>query len=599
MQVKLTLDQIQEQRRFLLVVALLVTVFALLSLWGTPFLYDRANSGRYLLKVIQAADPALFPQDSVVESLQRFNSLFYNVLAAAFRVTGTPPAQLETVMYGLYIGYQFALFLTLFIFVRRFSDNLWLFIFVAAWAVHQKGAPVGGNSFFAPQLTHASIAFLLGLLALWALLNHKHFGYWVFSGVAILVHSLIGLHLVLITAPVYWYMRRRFTWETLVGGAIFATSVFLYLLYMAPPAMSPEEAMLFLQTKGDMYHISPFDQSWLEWLRAVTVLGLALLAYYTFLRDSEPAGLLTRFVVWGTIMAVLLGMIAVVFEPLRLVQMQPMRLFLWVWFFAQILLIFATVRAFGQGSPAAPLLLGVLLMDIVVSLWILAFIAFGLVYLILSTAAAYYRSSLLPAIDTGARWSVLLLLLGILGGRIMAHLFNLQVDTLLNPAPLILGGLLVMLIPSEVRPGRWQPILLGMMLVVALLSASLYRHNYYAARVDSDWERVQLWSREHTIPQDRFLTTPGTEGNFRTKAFRTTVSEPMSALCWVDPLVCRDNGRMVAQVNTARQDEVWHVATLAELAAQWHVQYILVAGPYDAHIEPIFQSGHYAIFRVP
>jgi hypothetical protein len=131
-----------------LLFVLLVGIFALVSVWGTPFLYDRGGSGRYLLEVIQAADPELFPQDSVVDSLRRFDSLFYNALAFSFQIAHAPPTLIEPVMRALYIIYQFVLFFALFLLGRKMTQNPWFLVLIGAWAAHQKQFQVGGNGLF-------------------------------------------------------------------------------------------------------------------------------------------------------------------------------------------------------------------------------------------------------------------------------------------------------------------------------------------------------------------------------------------------------------------------------------------------------------------
>ena len=54
--------------------ALLIAGFTLLALVGMLFDFDGGNSGRYVLSVLQAADPELFVGDVVVASLARFNT---------------------------------------------------------------------------------------------------------------------------------------------------------------------------------------------------------------------------------------------------------------------------------------------------------------------------------------------------------------------------------------------------------------------------------------------------------------------------------------------------------------------------------------------
>jgi hypothetical protein len=172
--------------------------------------------------------------------------------------------------------------------------------------------------------------------------------------------------------------------------------------------------------------------------------------------------------------------------------------------------------------------------------------------------------------------------------------------TLLDIPPLLLVAVLVIL-AFRIPIGESRQILLvATLLIVSLFSVSQYRHDYYGpSRVDPGWFEVQEWSRQHTDKTDTFITVPNAGGNFRTRSFRTTLSEPMSALCWVDPLECRRNAEMVEQVEQSRVNGRWNVADLVTLAGEWNSRYILVADEYNSNFEPVFAIGRYTVFQVP
>lgn len=573
--------------------------FALISLWGTPFRYDEANSGRYLLEVIQASDPELFAGDTVVQSLQRFESVFYDILALLVDSGEIEPAQIEPLMHALYGLHKITLFLIIFLFARQFSKHIAFFVLLAAWAAHQKAVPVGGNTLFTPQLIHTSIAVSLGILALTSLFSKREIWFWVLVGLAVLTHAIIGFQHFLIVAPVYLWHKRQLTFTDLVGIAFFSVCALVYLIFMTPPPMSPQEAMIFLGSKGAMYHVSPFDHSLYDWARASLVLLLSIVLFHVYLRDNIQARLLVGFVVWGSCAALILGTIAVIFQPVRLAQFQPMRIFFWVWFFAHILIIWATFMAIHQRAITRFYLLGYLLLSITVSLWALPFAGLLLVYLFAKRMARERESRNLSKIDSIARLSIPLVFLLIAGSWLIANLWELPQETLRSSTPLLLLALLALTTFQKMSDMRWQSGLTVLMLVGALVGATLFRHAYYAEREDLDWRLTQLWSRENTEKNASFIVAVESGENFRTQSFRTGIGEPMSALCWVAALECQENSERVGTIRNANRNGSWQLNDLRAIALDWDANYILVEGEVNTTDVPTFRSGPYMIFHVP
>jgi hypothetical protein len=312
--------------------------------------------------------------------------------------------------------------------------------------------------------------------------------------------------------------------------------------------MSGQEAQIFLETKGSIYHISPFNHSLLDWIKALGTIGMALIVYKQFLEGNDDSRLLVGFIIVGTIAGVLLGTIAVAWQPVRLAQFQPMRIFYWVGFFTYIVLLLGTSQAISQRSPVGFLLLGWVLLSIVESLWSLAFVAIIVAYLSIKIMASRFRPTFLPYIERGVRWIIPAVFIVMIGGWLAARILNLSMATLLDSTPLLLVAILAVLAFQIPRDESRQHLLVLILVIVSLFSVSRYRHDYYGpTRIDPAWYEVQKWSQEHTAKTDTFITVSETGGNFRTRSFRTTVSEPMSALCWVDPLECQRNAKIVAR----------------------------------------------------
>ena len=137
---------------------LLVLFFTALAVWGSPFLYDVGNSGRYLVGVLRHLDPALFPGDAVVDSLARFHSLFYDSLGVGLAAVGLTPAGLSGAMFVLYALTRLLTFALLFLLVQTLAartdpagaagETVWGFLFLAALAVHVKPTLLGGTQLF-------------------------------------------------------------------------------------------------------------------------------------------------------------------------------------------------------------------------------------------------------------------------------------------------------------------------------------------------------------------------------------------------------------------------------------------------------------------
>lgn len=126
-----------------------------------------------------------------------------------------------------------------------------------------------------PMMTHAEIALILGLVGLGMRLRGHRLVFWAHLGAASFVHSLIAIHLALIVVPCLpllepWSPRRE-----LKGAVLFGALSLVYLRFLAPPHLSPAEAVIFLGAKGEMQHVSPWQQSTLGWGLVLATLALA------------------------------------------------------------------------------------------------------------------------------------------------------------------------------------------------------------------------------------------------------------------------------------------------------------------------------------
>lgn len=573
--------------------ATLVIVFALLAIWSNPLQYDRANSGRYLLGVLRAADPALFPGDEVVASLGRFQSSFYQVLASGFHMTGAAPESLEPAMHGLYIVSKMLLILVIFALSQSLSRDIWLFVLVGAWALHREGALIGGVALFDPMMTHAEIAILLGMLALTLLFRGRLFWFWVPLCFSIFIHSLVTLHLVAMVVPPLLLLHRER--RSLPGFGLFLACTAVYLTFMSPPSLSAAEAQLFLAEKGTINHIAFFNHPGAELLKMLLVLVLVWLSYWHLDKDTPNSRLLACFVGSGTLTALVLSLAATNTEIARLSLFQPVRIMLWVTLCSYLLLAVTTLKALQQRSLAGALLLAVLVLTILDSLWTMAFAALSIGYLLAHSLPFRQRMTDIWKLESLAKVAIGLLVAGMFMGWVLNE--RLPFESFRNPVPLVAGLFFVALVYKNqfVQSTRW--VMIGLMLAYTVMGSSLQEYQSYANRFDPEWYAVQLWSREQTDVNAAFITLTE-HGNFRTRSFRTTLSEPMSALAWVDPSLNEANAAAVARVQAGYDGTTWDLDYIFAVADEWGATYVVLDEQYTPQVEPVFEAGPYRIVQI-
>lgn len=594
-----------------------IAFFALVSIEGSPFRPVYGNSGRYLLSVYRAIDPALFQDDPVAVSLERFSSAFYHLLAIALPAAEVTSDQLVAVMYALYIVSKVLLIVIVFAIARTLSRDIWLFVILAAWCCHPKSSPVGGESLFKPMLTHQEVVLVMGLAGVCFLLKNKHLYFWLILCLSVFFHSLMTFHLFLTVVPpmllMHW-TNKKARKENVVGIVLFAISTLLYLNTMAPPAMTAQESRIFWSAKGSMQHVSPFSPGAMAWLKIVSLVVLAGLAYRRFLRAHPKSLLLVGFVVSGSLSGVLLAFAAVFLESAQLALFQPLRVLLWVTFVSNLLLAMACVRALRESRPGGVVLLAVLILGILNSLWATGFTILAIIYFL---AAEWQVATKWPTderLETLAAVAILVTVGAMLLGWTIRH--RLPLATLHEVPSIVCAVVLALIAASRLQPvrkmwkvsegqrpdwpgasigSRWRWGAVGCLMVYALISRSIDCHAYYARRVDPEWETVTRWCRLHTAKDAKFVTPPGV-GFFRVRALRTSLNEPVSALAWVDPLVMLDQADCAREAAGAYQGKRRRLERLFSLATQWKARYVMLKGSYESDASPVFRTAKYSVF---
>ena len=581
---------------------LLVLFFTALAVWGSPFLYDVGNSGRYLVGVLRHLDPALFPGDAVVDSLARFHSLFYDSLGVGLAAVGLTPAGLSGAMFVLYALTRLLTFALLFLLVQTLAartdpagaagETVWGFLFLAALAVHVKPTLLGGTQLFPPLLRHSEAALLLALVGLVFLFRGRRLLFWVCAALIIFVHSIIGLQFVLSVAPPLLLLERRAWRAHLPGVLLLGAAMLAYALFFGPPAMTTAEADIFLAAKGSIDHVSLLNQDWRSWLAAVGVLALATAVYHHLLRGDRRYDLLFWAMVSGGVAGLAISALALLTRLVPLVQIQPMRTFLWVTFFAYLLLALATARAWRQAPWLGLILTGFVVSTILGFIWWLAFAGLGVGYVLLARVPLLAGRVSPAGRDKLAQWGVL----AVAAGMLLTGLAGRWLPDSLGDWGLILpAGLLAYLaLAGWSRPGARSAVL-GLLLAAALLAASIDTYARYARASDDNWQVMCAWVVENTAPTDQFYVTA--PAPFRTCAWRPALANDYSAVAWVDPTVFAQSREIDKQLRAALQAGQWDVAQLRGLAAAAGADYIIVAQPFAApDVPPLFQTGPYALF---
>jgi len=579
------------------ITVLLFFILALVIVLGNPYQFADGNSGRYLPNLYRMMDPSLFPADPVADAFLRFVSLFYTGMGGLMRLLRVPVLKVEPVFYGMYVASRLLLLAAIYQLLKELKQDAWVFLILGAWVAHQKSAAVGGDSLFAPTVTHATVAVLIVLIALIFLVRENHFVFWCALALAVLVHSLLALQLALIVFPVLvWQLRGRFSKGMVAGLFVFAGAVLVYLVWMTPPAFSAQETSLFLAAKGTMVHISPLAQPWTGWASILGRVALALLAWKLFLSDDRQFSLLAGIIVSGTLLASAIGFAAILADNLRLTQLQPMRMFEWVNFLVFVMLSCATLVAWKKDRLAGAILLITILLNILDSLWGLAWLYFGIVSL-----AVYWFAGRIPRFSilsaSSIRAGSALLAFAALGMWIFGKFHSFE--SFRDPIPVFI---VISCLAMSFWPMQHYSMTAGLVIgvvIVTLISRSVYVYHYISVREYKDFNSICNWIALNTLKQDKFITAVLDGGNFRALAMRTTLNESQSALYWVAPLVAVQNADSSQKVLDAWDGANWDMNALYSLAQDWDADYVLLEGRYSQGLEPMHNQGDYHIFIVP
>jgi len=324
---------------------------------------------------------------------------------------------------------------------------------------------------------------------------------------------------------------------------------------------------------------------------------LALLSYRTFLNEEEKYRILTVTMGSGVLIGLLFSGLALLTNSYRLAQLQPIRIFTWVTFFAFFLIAAATAKAFSEKKTIGIIFIAFWLLTILNSLWAFLFCCLGITYLLLVEFAAIFQKLKVLNSEFLLKICIVSLVVGMfLTWGIGDHL---PFEAFRSIVPMGVGVVLVMLTWPSFYQTNARYFLVGITIIYSLIFMSLSRHEQYAAREDFTWDEIRIWIRENTSKDADFLLAGGGE-NFRAQSFRSSLGKGVDALVWVSPSTYLNYSEQEALVTDGFKNNQWDLPFLFSLAREWEAEYVLVDGPFSPKINtPVVRIGGYRLFEVP
>ena len=569
----------------------LVLLFAGCAFLVNPYQYDESHSSRYYLPVIHALDARMFTDDPVVASISKFRSWFYDAVSVTGQVSHLTPRELPVFLKFLYGVYLLGCFAALAGIARALHRSPILTALIAIMCLRTMGAIVGGEGLFDPTLTHREASVLLGLGVFWSVLSRRYFlGLILLSG-AVFVHGLTALHIAWCVVPVMVLAERRF-YRQLLPGLIALALAFVFYGVIAGHGLGfdAEAVQMFLAHKGNINHIALGSQSKSQWL---LLLGILLLAVSSRLYVAEKgvSALLRieQFWISGAIISVAVSAAYAASGDYHLALLQPLRCFAWVTLLALIEIVSAAVLLLKRDRLASAVLLATIAFKLAgVLLWV-PFLTISIAYIGMRSVRKWADAA------TGGLLVIsVAVLAATLAGFILRKRLPL-VESLQSPVIVILCALAIATIVLAARklPESVQLGVGGLFLALCIVSAA----RPASPKIDSDWIAMAQWVDKNTQFEDQVLTPPET-AEFRNLAYRSPVSEPMSALWWVNPgleagLEARDS-----RVEHLCKDGSCDCQNIESLARSWHAHYFIIEGTCQEFRPPVHQTGSYRLFRI-
>jgi len=599
----MNLDFVKNNRN-VIVVSILLILFAVLA---SPFSITNNQSGRYLPSLLRNVYPALFENDIVVDAFDRFESVFYVGLAWLLKLLDRPLSQVESVFYGLYVFSKIALVGLIYFFARPLKHGIGFFILLGVWAVFQREASVGGSFLFEPSLTHATVAGMIEIAALGFLMREKQFWFWAILAATLFIHSLMTIHLALVFFFVLVVQERlRVSKSALAGMAIFGLSFLAYWLLMTPPAFSALESSLFIAKLSNSVHVAPQAQDALDWINMIGKVLLAILVYQRFFRGEKVYKHMASFVHIGSWLALLLGLAATISGSVRLAQLQPLRIYMWVNFFVFVLLACAIVAAVKKDRDLSVLVFAVFLLNVIGSALEVLLIWFAVFVLIAKTQQLRWPDlTFLVRAKSLRVGTAILTLFAIL---LLMPFMPVRFDEFREPITVLTLLICLPLFGENDRIKNWKWGLVALVLFIALVGQSKNVNDYFDSRQSESFNGISQWIAQNTPEDARFITAlPQARGsllrarvnNFRARSLRTTVSESIRGPFWVAPLLGRENDIRTEQVQLAWDGENWDLDALFSLANEYDTDYLLISGDFSPKYPALQIQGEYSVLLVP
>jgi hypothetical protein len=476
-----------------------VVLAVALSWWLYGYAVGMHNHAIQIPLVHAAADPALYPGDPFVATLDRYATFVWVGLARLQRLV-----DLDTLLLLGHLSTQAALFAAVWRLASLAFPERPLAPPIAVWSFLWCATDVGGEELHWFYFSHTQVGFASSLWALAAWLSGRRTLGWALAGLTFDVHAMQAVYtfcLLAVGELVLQVLRRapmraaapRLVFRVALGLALTAPTV-LWLRRIDASA-APEQLREILETFFPRHFFASALES-RDWLPLVAQAALVAAAAYTTARHEHA-----RLLVWMALALLAGGAVAAIMIELH---PSPALLKLHVFRAGSTFAVLSLVLGAGLADEAHRRLTAVGKTRAVRPLWhtLAATVAF---FAAIAAALSMFPGRVeLPVI--GRAWVLVL----------------------------ALATALVLFAPA----GRWhlRSVLIGsctLVLLAAVIGERRARRTWRYLAADRPWVDVQRWAKAHTSPDAVFATPPYEEG-FRVHSQRTVLGEwkDCAAIMW-------------------------------------------------------------------
>jgi len=451
-----------------------------------PYSYGLHNNHSLQIALVNLLhDPTLYPGDPFMATMDGYATFFWPIAAWVTRWLPIEPT--------FFVGHLFTLVATysaIYEIARAIDrEDPWA-PHLACWMYLWWSQDLGGESLHWFYWAHTPVATAVGFWAIVLALRKRWLWAFAAAGVAFDVQAMQGLYLVGAFSAARLLERRRISGELIAGWVLWivaAAPTFVLIARSSGGEGAADMGEILRAFFPAHFYASTFPaEEWLAIIAAVLMFAVSALATW-----REPVAM--RVILLGGALLAFMVVGGAATELTQLGVLLKLHVFRASSFFVTLALCLTAVAASrlvkARSRSNAQLLLGIG--------FVLALATLGPIF---------------PYLADGKR--VVLLAVLVLGGLAAVSLWRP------NAAALAAGIAVAGVLGAWLCWGRLE-------------NPYAYFGELNIYEQAGDWERVQRWARENTMPADRFLTPPYLEG-FRVFSERPVVGEwkDAAAVMW-------------------------------------------------------------------